>query len=274
MQLAKPQSREARRLGSALGHRHLTSPDIHVPSQAPPGTRSPLASRADALLQAESAAEAFALFTADMHARGFSHVFAARISNALLTELSQAPYVFISPDTPALGDYITRGFFANDPVMARARHSSRPFRWRDVHASMDDDQARTVQLFRDFGLHHGFCVPIDRARGVAGIASMGRATPFELSRDERIEIEVLSRYLFERIDALTSPDDPPLRLTRRERSVLVLVGEGKTNWEIGEILDVSEYSVRDYMRNMSEKLQTTNRTHTVVRAVQLGLIGV
>ena len=234
-----------------------------------------LTARAQALLDAPTAQRAFALYAADIHAHGFTHCFAARISSALLTDLSLAPFVFLSPGTPALDNYIRDGFFANDPVMERARLTNRPFRWREVYSDMDAQQARTVELFREFGLSHGFCVPIDRTRGVAGIASMGRSDDFALTRESRIEIEVLSRHLFERLDQLLeNPDTKPLSLTPRERAVLILVGEGKTNWEIGEILSVSEYSVRDYMRNMSEKLQTTNRTHTVVRAVQLGLIAV
>jgi len=61
-------------------------------------------------------------------------------------------------------------------------------------------------------------------------------------------------------------------ISDRERAVLTLVARGKTNWEAGAALSISEYSVRDYLKALSAKLQTSNRTHTVARAMQLGLI--
>jgi len=63
-----------------------------------------------------------------------------------------------------------------------------------------------------------------------------------------------------------------MKMTDRERDVLTLVARGKTNWEIGTVLSISEYSVRDYLKTLSVKLRTTNRAHSVARAIQLGLI--
>ncbi len=243
-----------------------------IPTVAPRGN---LAARAQALLDAPTPAAAFDLFANEINAYGFTHCFAGRVSSAVLTDLALTPFFFSWPFTPRLEGYVRERYFANDPVMARARLTNRPFYWSEVYDDLDPEQERTVELFREGGLSHGYCVPIDRTRGVAGIASMGRDSDFHLPRETRIEIEVLSRHVFERIDQLFAESvKPPRSLTPRERAVLVLVGEGKTNWEIGAILDISEYSVRDYMRNMADKLQTANRTHTVVRAVQLGLIAV
>jgi DNA-binding NarL/FixJ family response regulator len=48
-------------------------------------------------------------------------------------------------------------------------------------------------------------------------------------------------------------------LTDRELEILVEVARGKTNVEIGQILSLSENTVRNYLRTIFEKLHLTNR---------------
>ncbi|MEX2355481.1 MAG: response regulator transcription factor [Thermaerobacterales bacterium] len=50
------------------------------------------------------------------------------------------------------------------------------------------------------------------------------------------------------------------RLTDRERKVLELVAEGKTNRQIGEVLHLSEKTVKHYVTNILNKLGVDNRT--------------
>jgi DNA-binding NarL/FixJ family response regulator len=48
-------------------------------------------------------------------------------------------------------------------------------------------------------------------------------------------------------------------LSEREMDVLVHLAKGKTNAEISELLDLSEKTVGNYVSNMLEKLQLSNR---------------
>jgi len=85
---------------------------------------------------------------------------------------------------------------------------------------------------------------------------------------------MVARISFQRIALTYSPikNVDTIKITDRERQILNLVSKGKTNWEVGKILDISEFSVRDYLANLSQRLETCNRTHTVTRALHLGLI--
>jgi DNA-binding NarL/FixJ family response regulator len=68
---------------------------------------------------------------------------------------------------------------------------------------------------------------------------------------------------------------PPVelpKLTRRERSVLELVGDGKLNKEISAELGVGLRYVEKVVRRLLEKTGTPNRTALVRRALQLGLL--
>lgn len=62
------------------------------------------------------------------------------------------------------------------------------------------------------------------------------------------------------------------KLTKRELECLHWAALGKTNWEIGEILSISKRTVVFHLQNSTKKLQTSNRYHTVARAVSLGLV--
>jgi len=63
------------------------------------------------------------------------------------------------------------------------------------------------------------------------------------------------------------------RLTPREIDCLRWCSHGKTNWEIGRILGLSERTVEHYLSRANRKLGTATRAQAVARARKLDLIG-
>lgn len=63
-------------------------------------------------------------------------------------------------------------------------------------------------------------------------------------------------------------------LTSREFEVLQLAGEGKSNAQIGEEMNITERTVRKHMENIMQKMQVNNRTEAVKTAIQMGWIKV
>jgi DNA-binding NarL/FixJ family response regulator len=61
-------------------------------------------------------------------------------------------------------------------------------------------------------------------------------------------------------------------LTEREREVLRLVVEGKSNQEIAQSLVLSESTVKNHLRNILGKLHLRNRIQAAVYAVRQGLV--
>jgi DNA-binding NarL/FixJ family response regulator len=61
-----------------------------------------------------------------------------------------------------------------------------------------------------------------------------------------------------------------LGLTERERDVLRLIGQGRTNSEIAAELYVSEATVKTHINHIFSKLGARDRAHAVVLAHQLG----
>jgi DNA-binding NarL/FixJ family response regulator len=65
---------------------------------------------------------------------------------------------------------------------------------------------------------------------------------------------------------------PGTILSPRERKVLELIAQGKTNKEIAAALDNAENTVKSYVKNILEKLHLENRVQAATFAVREGLI--
>jgi len=61
-------------------------------------------------------------------------------------------------------------------------------------------------------------------------------------------------------------------LTEREITVLRLVADGKTNKEIANVLDLSEKTVKNHVRNIFHKLHVYDRTQAAILAIRKGII--
>ena len=73
-------------------------------------------------------------------------------------------------------------------------------------------------------------------------------------------------------EAAVQPADPQYDLTDRERQVLALIVEGKSNIEIADELMVSLSTARFHVSTILSKLGATNRAEAAALAVKHGLI--
>lgn len=64
----------------------------------------------------------------------------------------------------------------------------------------------------------------------------------------------------------------PSALTPQELECLRWCKDGKTNWEIGEILRISEKTVEFHLTNVMKKLGANNRISAVITGIKAGLI--
>jgi transcriptional regulator EpsA len=67
-----------------------------------------------------------------------------------------------------------------------------------------------------------------------------------------------------------SPDGGSI--TPREQQILAWVRDGKTNAQIGELLGISAYTVKNHLFKIARKLGASNRAQAAALAVQLGLL--
>lgn len=63
-------------------------------------------------------------------------------------------------------------------------------------------------------------------------------------------------------------------LSARELEILELVAKGLTNKEVAHTLAISQFTVRNHLKNISMKLDVRDRTEAIVAAIQAGIITV
>lgn len=61
-------------------------------------------------------------------------------------------------------------------------------------------------------------------------------------------------------------------VTRRQQEILLLIKDGKTNSEIAEVLDCSQWTVKNHIQNILRRLGTSSRAHAISRAMSLGIL--
>ncbi|MEW5987565.1 MAG: response regulator transcription factor [Chloroflexota bacterium] len=76
----------------------------------------------------------------------------------------------------------------------------------------------------------------------------------------------LAGRILAKMASVSQQEDPLNSLTDREREILLLVGEGLTNREIGERLHLAEKTIKHYMTNVLQKLQVRSRVEAALLA--------
>ena len=173
-----------------------------------------------------------------------------------------------------LANYVSCGYQSSDPLMARNMTAVRPFDWS--LSEWDDDPQPLRQRWRDdnrtMGLHAGLTIP-DRSVGDFKLISLcGENT--DLDPQDRTSLH------FAGLEAMNRMHDLGVRprgaaapsLTHRERECLQWIAAGKSDWEIGCILSISEKTVNTHVEHAKHKLGATTRAQAVVMALRCGAV--
>jgi len=176
--------------------------------------------------------------------------------------------------------YIAQDFKSSDLIANHCATSLRPFLWGDLTNcyQFSDTQKLVFTDAREVGLKVGGSIPIHGPKEAVAAFSVSNDCPdgqfVKLFRAHRHELQLIATYAHERIMQLwlAAPAVPNARLTARELEVLTWTAKGKTRWEIGEILHISEETVKKHLLNASGRLQASNKTHAVALALLHGII--
>jgi len=152
------------------------------------------------------------------------------------------------------------------------------FFWRAASDYADDSDPRSVEFIKQAGLSRGTAGLINSAEGSLGrIATLmqfqcaGDKLPAKHLFFVNIIVFYLHVYLVHRSARLFASNRAD-ELTHKERQVLQWIVGGKTSWEVGRILSMSERTVKFHLRNIYSKLNVANRTQAVITASRLNLI--
>jgi len=175
--------------------------------------------------------------------------------------------------------YLLRNYAENDPIPNGVNRNVDPYYWREAEREMSANP-KAVEIMNEarseFHMHGGYCVPIHGLSGVAGLVSVATDhIDWKLSEHQDTALHMISIYAYEAVRRLRKtkfPESGGPKLSRREIECLKWVAAGKTTWEIGTILGISENTSRQYIKAAGRKLGTCTRAHLVARAHRLNII--
>lgn len=177
--------------------------------------------------------------------------------------------------------YIENDLKNIDPVWKHTSKTTLPFSWSTLAEkdNLPDTHKIVFNHGRDFNICSGATLPFygpGRTRAAISVASQYDQQNFDKQFQEcQHVLHVIGTYLHERFISLTYLEEqttPPVSPTPREAEILLWSARGKTNWEIGEILKISENTVRNHIQNICQKYNVSNKTHAVTAAIMNGHI--
>jgi LuxR family transcriptional regulator, quorum-sensing system regulator CciR len=138
-------------------------------------------------------------------------------------------------------------------------------------------QRSILESARDQGIGEGFTVPINIPGEVNGSCSFATRFGKALPHNYLIFAQLLGSFAFQAARRIRQKAklDPGRRLpllTPRQRECVVLVGNGKTDWEIATILGLREDTVTKYLNAARERYGVARRMQLVVAAIYDGQI--
>ncbi|MGE5547890.1 MAG: helix-turn-helix transcriptional regulator [Solirubrobacterales bacterium] len=234
------------------------------------GFADPLCQFATELEQAEGPEARQALFARTVEAYGVEKYAYLNISRRF------APWHLESTYPDEWRDhYVASRYDETDVVMTTARKVTVPFAWKPL-LEMPETTPAAHRVFAEasvFGIRDGMTVPIHCADGFA-MMSLVTGDPRLLAPEaaaERQAVQLMALYYHSTVERQAARE-PAVRLTPREREILTWAAQGKTGWEIAQILHLAERTVIFHIENAKAKLGANSRSHAVVRAMMLGLI--
>lgn len=170
-------------------------------------------------------------------------------------------------------------FFADDPVHATFARLSRPFVWHEMdrHITLTASHERILDKARGYGLATGITIPVRMTGEYEGTCSFAARTldglhPFALPM-----ATLAANFAFESARKIMrkahgGPTRTIPHLTTKQKETLILVGRGKTDAEIGDVLGISRTTAHDHVEAGRRAYGNSQRTLAVLRAIYDGVI--
>lgn len=162
-----------------------------------------------------------------------------------------------------------------DPIPSRTLALGEPLLWTDA-MKLEPNTREQDEYFRQMEQHDlihgiGFGLYGPHCRDAYASVDFGRPIDGE-TRLKFNRIMAVAQAAQLRIAVLLNRDAAPITLSRREKQVLDWMVQAKSTNDIATILSLSPETVRTYAKRLYEKLGTSTRIGSVIRALKLNLV--
>lgn len=161
-----------------------------------------------------------------------------------------------------------------DPVQRVASVRFGGFGWSRLPRLVNLSPAQQAMLgdSRRAGLGEGYTVPLHAPACPPASCSFVTGPGEPLPRRILLAADCVARSAFAVAARLLGAAVPATRLTPRQCDCVALMAQGKTDWEIGRILGLSEESVTKYLNAARRRFGVARRTQLALAALAAGEI--
>jgi DNA-binding CsgD family transcriptional regulator len=165
-----------------------------------------------------------------------------------------------------------------DPVMQHCKSKSVPLIW-DQSTYVKSGQGEKWEMQARFGYRTGIALALHMPEGRHFVLGVERDQPLPAGSPELTRMvadlqlfAVLAQDAAQRTLLPLAVQKEVPSLTPRELEALRWTMEGKTAWEVGGILGISERTAVLHVNNATHKLGCVNKHQAVLKALRLGMI--
>src|SRR5215472_3169833 len=190
------------------------------------------------------------------------------------------------PNTIRIVDYpdlwtdmiIARGYYTDDPVMAASERSAAAFDWFDLPdiIELTERHVEIIEAAHDVGIGNGFVIPVHIPGEYPGSCTFTVRTGRSLPVANFPAAQYVGCFAFEAARRM-SPAIAKFRpqgetstsqtLTQRQSDCLLLVAKGKSDWDIGRLLGISDQTVHKHIEESKRRYGVPTRMQLVIRAL-------
>ena len=166
---------------------------------------------------------------------------------------------------------------STDPVHRATNVTSVGFTWSKLPEmiALTDKDRQILELARREGIGEGFTVPAHVPGEAHGSCSFACVTGERFADEHLALLQLVGAYAFEAARRMRRSrfSSGPVQLTDRQRDCVIWAARGKSDWEIAQVLGVSEATVGEHLRHAYERYGVGKRTLVTVHALFDGTIG-
>lgn len=228
---------------------------------------------------AGSPEEVFALLEKVCSGFGIDQIAYGALTNHVIynSQSYQPPAIVLNYPPDWVDHYFANSYQHMDPIVTLTPSLRRPYLWDRMAETLTltGEQETFLAEAREAGLKDGMSVPLHGPFGNVAVLSLANqeGNPAIESFFGELNAVAAQFHTVYTDHALGIRQVPPsVSLTERERECLLWSARGKSSWDIGMIIGISEHTVNFHLKNAMAKLEAGSRVVAVVKAIRAGLI--
>lgn len=173
--------------------------------------------------------------------------------------------------------YEDKPYIFSDPIAIRLMANKEPFYWSQMIAISGKTLSDESKVMMNHAQQYGIC----DGMGFSYLHNQGNLHTLCVSKGDIIQdydpiilsqFYLLGALLVEKYEGLKYNQTKKIILSEKEKLIVTWGAVGKTDNEIGQLMDISVNTVRYHWKNIFEKLESYSRVFAIIQAMNLGFI--